>query len=86
MSSMEVVWNEEEDLDKAVWVNQVVLFLQSFSFTIDLLACQANNIKLCRSRRYCSFLNPFWVIIPFYALLKTSKIRGFLMFSRGMKN
>ena len=43
MSSMLVVRNKEQDLDKAVWVNQVVLFLQSFCFTIELLAFQASN-------------------------------------------
>ena len=44
---------KEKYLDKAVWVNQVVLFLQSFCFMIELLAFQANNIKLYLSRRYC---------------------------------
>ena len=43
LSSMLVVRNKEQDLDKAVWVNQVVLFLQSFCFTIELLAFQASN-------------------------------------------
>ena len=37
MSSMLVVRNKEQDLDKAV------LFLQSFCFTIELLAFQASN-------------------------------------------
>ena len=45
MSSMQVVWNKEKDLDKALCVNQVVLFLQSVCFTIELLDFQANNIK-----------------------------------------
>ena len=40
---MLVVGNKELDLDKAAWVNQVVLFLQSFYFTIELLAFQASN-------------------------------------------
>ena len=60
-----MVWNKEKDLDKAVWVNQVVLFLQSFCFTIELLTFQANNIKLCRSRRYCCCLIHFRSIFPF---------------------
>ena len=46
-----MAWNKEKELDKAVWVNQIALFLQSFCCTIELLA---NNIKLCRSCRYCS--------------------------------
>ena len=28
MSSMQVLWNKEKDLDKAVWVDQIVLTLQ----------------------------------------------------------
>ena len=32
-----MVWFKEKDLDKAVWVNQVVSFLQSFHFMIELL-------------------------------------------------
>ena len=32
-----MVWDKEKDLDNAVWVNQVVLFLQLFSFTIKVL-------------------------------------------------
>ena len=62
---MWVAWNKEKDLDKAVWVNQVVLFLQSFCFTIEPLAFQANSIKLCRSRWYCSCLTYFGSIFPF---------------------
>ena len=62
---MWVAWIKEKDLDKAVSVNQVVLFLQSFCFTIEPLAFQANNIKLCRSRRYCSCLTHFGSIFPF---------------------
>ena len=38
-----MVQNEERDLDKSVWVNQVVLLLHSFCFTIELLAFQASN-------------------------------------------
>ena len=33
---MQVGWNKDKDLDKAVWVNQVALFLQSFCFTIEV--------------------------------------------------
>ena len=40
---MLAVRNKELDLDKAAWVNQVVLFLQSFYFTIEILAFQASN-------------------------------------------
>ena len=69
-----MVWNKEkEDLDKVVWVNQVVLFLQSFCFTIELLAFQANNVKLCLSCRYCSCLTHFGSIFPFYALWNHQK-------------
>ena len=60
-----MAWNKEKDFDKAVWVNQVVLFLQSFCFTIEPLAFQANSIKLCRSRRYCSCVTHFGLIFPF---------------------
>ena len=60
-----MVTNKEKDLDKAVWVNQVVLFLQSFCFTTELPAFQVNNIKLCRSHRYCSCLTHFASIFPF---------------------
>ena len=35
----------EKDLDKVVWVDQVVLFLKSFCFTIELLAVQASNLN-----------------------------------------
>ena len=45
MSLMEVIWNKEKYLDKAVWVNQVFLFLQTFCFTIEQPAFQANNIN-----------------------------------------
>ena len=38
-----MVWNKEKDLDKAVWVNQVVLFLQPFCFTMEVLALQATT-------------------------------------------
>ena len=55
----------ENDLDKAVWVNQVVLFLQSFYFTIKLLVFHASNIKLCHFRRYCNCLPHFGSIFPF---------------------
>ena len=60
-----MVWNKEKDLDKAVWVNQIVLFLQSFYFTIELLVFQTSNIKLFRSLRYCSCLTHFGLIFPF---------------------
>ena len=60
-----MVWNKEKDLDKAVSVNQVALFLQSFCFTIELLAFQTDNIKLYLSRRYCSCLTHFGSIFPF---------------------
>ena len=43
MSSMQLVWNKEKNLDKAVWVNQVFLFFQSLCFTIELLTFQANK-------------------------------------------
>ena len=65
MCSMYVVRNKEKDLDKAVWVNQVVLFLQSFCSTIELLALQANNIKLSHSHRCCCCLNHFGSIFLF---------------------
>ena len=58
-------WNKEKDLDKTVWVNQIVLFLQSFCFTIELLAFQASNIKLFCSLWYCSCLTHFRSIFPF---------------------
>ena len=76
-----MVWNKEKDLDKAVWVNQIVLFLQSFCFTIELLALQANNIKWCHSRSYRSCLTHFGLTCP----LKISKIFDFLMFFKGYK-
>ena len=59
------MWNKEKDLDKTVWVNQIVLFLQSFCFTIEVLAFQANNIKLFGSLWYCSCLTHFRSIFPF---------------------
>ena len=43
-------------------LNRVALFLQSFCFTIELMAFQANNIKLCRSRQLLLF-NPFRINI-----------------------
>ena len=46
---------KEKDLDKIVWVIQIVLFLQQFRFTIELLASQTNYIKLCRTRRIVVF-------------------------------
>ena len=49
-----MVWNEEKDLDNAVWVTQVTLFLQSFCFTIELLAL-------------LYMFKPFRINIPFYA-------------------
>ena len=52
-------------LDKAVWFNQVVLFLRSFCFMIELLAFQVSNIKLYLSRRCCSFVTHFGSIFPF---------------------
>ena len=64
-SSVQVVWNKEKDLDKVVWFNQVVLFIQSFCFTIELLVFQVTNIKLCRSRQYCCCLTHFGLILPF---------------------
>ena len=60
-----MIWNKKKDLDKAVWVNQVVWFLRSFCSTIELLAFSADNIKLCRSRRYCSCLTHFGSIFLF---------------------
>ena len=84
MSSMQVVWNKEKKyLDKAVWVNHIVLFLRSFCFMIELLAFQVNNIKLCLSRRYC---RPISGQYSFLCPLKTSKNIGFLMFPKGIKN
>ena len=76
--------DKEKDLDKAVWVNEVLLFLQPFCFTIELLAYQANNIKLCRSRRYCSCLTHFGSIFPFRPP-ESFKNLGFLMFPRSTK-
>ena len=60
-----MAWNKEKDLGKAIWVNEVVLFLQSFCFTIELLAFQADSIKLCHSCRYCSCLTHFGSRFPF---------------------
>ena len=57
----------EKDLDKVVWVDQVVLFLKSFCFTIELLAVQASNLNqiVRRSRKYCSCLTHFGSIFSF---------------------
>ena len=60
-----MVWNKEKDLDKAVWVNQVALFLQSFCFIIEILAFQVNNIKLYYSRRYCCYITHFMSLFFF---------------------
>ena len=60
-----MVWNKEKDLDKALLVNQVALFLQTFCFMIELLAFPVNNVKLCRSFRYCSCLTRFGSMFPF---------------------
>ena len=49
---------------------KLFFFLQTFCFTIELLALQANNIKLCRSRRYCTCLTQFGSIFPFKPLKK----------------
>ena len=38
-----MVQNKEQDLHKAVCVDQVVLFLQLFCFMIELLAFQASK-------------------------------------------
>ena len=65
MSSMLVIQNKKKNLDKFVWFNQVVLFLQSFCFTIELLVFLVNNIKLCRSCQYYCCLNHFGLIFPF---------------------
>ena len=54
-----------KDANRVLRVNQVVLFLQSFCFTIELLAFQSNNIKLCCSCRYCKCLAHFGSIFPF---------------------
>ena len=40
--------NKEKVLHKAVWVNEIVLFLQPF-FAIKLLGFQTENLKLCCS-------------------------------------
>ena len=81
--AMTIIWNKEKDLDKVVWVNQIVLFLQSFCFTIELLAFQANNVKLCRSRRYCSCLTHFGSI--FFMPPKNMKNLWFSNVSKGYK-
>ena len=61
-----MVSNNENDLSKAVWVNEVLLFLKLFFFfTIEQLAFQADNIKWCWSRLYCSCLTHFGSIFPF---------------------
>ena len=60
-----MLWNKDKDLDKFVWVNQVVLFLQSLCFMIEILEFQVINIKLCRSREYCSFLTHFGSVLLF---------------------
>ena len=65
MCSIQVAWNKEKDLDKPLWFNQALLFLQPFCFTIELLAFQTNNIKMCRSRRHCSCLTHFVSKFPF---------------------
>ena len=36
-NGFQIVWNKEKDLDKAVWVNQVVLFLQTLCSRIEQL-------------------------------------------------
>ena len=59
-----MVWDKEKDLDRAVWVDQVNLFLQPFSFTIELLVLQA---KYC-SPQYCSCLTHFGLIFPYMPL------------------
>ena len=81
---MQAVSNKQKDLDKAVWVNQVVLFLQSFCFTIELLAFQAKNIELCRSRRYCSCLSYFGSMFPFMPS-ENIKNMWFSVVSKGYK-
>ena len=60
-----MVWNKENNLYKAVWVNEVVSFIQPFCFTIELLAFQSSNFKLWRSSRYCSCLTHFELIFSF---------------------
>ena len=79
-----MAWNKEKDLGKAIWVNLVVLFLQSFCFTVELLALQANSIKLCHSCRCCSCLTHFGSIFPFM-LLENIKNLWFSDVSKGYK-
>ena len=79
-----MVWNKEKDLDKAVWVNQVDLFLQLFYFTIELLLFPADHIKLYHSRRYCCCLTHFGSIFSF-VLPETIKNLWFSDVSKGHK-
>ena len=55
---------KERERDMTLLVNQIVLFFLPFCFTIELLASQASNFKLCRSGRYCSCLTHFGSIFP----------------------
>ena len=80
-----MVSNKEKDLDKAVWVNQGVLFLQSFCFTIELLAFQAKNIRLRHPGQYCRCLTHFGSIFPFMPL-ENIKDLWFFYVSKVMKN
>ena len=79
-----MVWRKDKDLDKAVWVNQVALFLQSFYFIIELLAFEANSIKLCCFRRYCCYLTHFGSIF-FFAPTENIKNLWFSDVSKGYK-
>ena len=79
-----MLWNKEREFDKDFWVNQVVLFWQLFCFMIELLAFQANNIKLCHSRWYCSCLIHFRSIFPFMPT-KNIKYFSFSGVSKGYK-
>ena len=65
---MLAVWSEEKDLDKAFWINQVVLSLQPFCSSIELLVFWGSNFKLCRSRQYYGLLTHFGSIFSFKPL------------------
>ena len=54
-----MVQNKEQDLDKAVWVDQVVLLLQLFYFTIELLAFQASKSNQNSYKKKSGFCDIF---------------------------
>ena len=57
--------NKEKVLGKAVWVNEIVLFLQPFCFAIKLPGFQTENLKLCCSYWCYSCVTHFGSIFLF---------------------